>query len=149
MNMIKCMAYARRIAEETAINCHEMTTISGSFMGIKIVVFGNEKECPHFHFYKGIAPEREVPKNKISGGGCICIETSNYFVHGRHTEKLNRKETNALISFLKSPHKLLKEYTNWEYIISEWDQNNPEQKQLPMDLPIPDYRHDMSSVQED
>lgn len=61
---------------------------------------------------------------------------------------MDRKEIDALISFLKSPHKLLKQYTNWEYIISEWDQHNPEQKQLPIDLPIPDYRHDMSSIQE-
>lgn len=126
----------------------EMATVKGGFMSIKIAIYGSEGRYPHFHFYKGIAPEQGISKDRRNGGGCICIETPNYFIHGRHTEKMDRKEIDALISFLKSPHKLLKQHTNWEYIISEWDQNNPEQKQLPIDLPIPDYRHDMSSIQE-
>lgn len=127
----------------------EMAVIKGGFMSIKLAIYGSEGKYPHFHFYKGIAPEKGVPQNKISGGGCICIETANYFIHGRHTEKMDRKEIKALIDFLKSPHKQLTKYTNWEYLVTLWNDNNPEQKQLPIDLPIPDYRHDMDSVQED
>ena len=126
----------------------EMATVKGGFMSIKIAIYGSEGKYPHFHFYKGIASKQGIPKEKRGGGGCICIDSANYFMHGSHTDTMDRKEIDGLIKFLKSPHKLLKEYTNWEYIISEWDQNNPDQKQLPIDLPIPDYKHNMGSIQE-
>ena len=38
----------------------EMVTVKGGFMSIKIAIYGSEGRYPHFHFYKGIAPEQGI-----------------------------------------------------------------------------------------
>lgn len=127
----------------------EMATIKWGFMSIKLAIYGDEGSgYPHFHFYKNLKPEEGVPASYRSGGGCLAIESTNYFVHGGHQEKLDSKEINGLITFLNEKNKTIDSITNWEYIIALWNDNNPEQKQLSMDLPIPDYRSDMDTVQE-
>lgn len=128
---------------------YEMAQVKWGLMSIKLAIYGKEGSYPHFHFYKECAPEKGIPEEKKASGGCLCIESANYFIHGTYTEKMNPKEIEGLIEFLKSPHKSLKKITNWEYIVDEWNQNNPDQKQLPVDLAIPDYRSDMNSIQED
>jgi hypothetical protein len=40
----------------------EMITIEGGFNNIRLAVWSNEgKRPPHFHFYKGVKPEQEIP----------------------------------------------------------------------------------------
>lgn len=81
----------------------EMAQVKWGFMSIKLAIYGKEGSYPHFHFYKECAPEKGIPEEKKAGGGCLCIESANYFIHGTHTEKMNPKEINGLIAFLKSP----------------------------------------------
>lgn len=96
----------------------EMTTIRSGFMSIKLAIYGREGlGYPHFHFYKNLKPESEIPESVRQGGGCLCIESANYFVHGEHTERLTSKEIKGLIKFLKEPNRTLKEISNWEYIL--------------------------------
>lgn len=128
----------------------EMAQVKWGFMSIKLAIYGKEGDgYPHFHFFKGCAPEKGIPENKKNGGGCICIESANYFIHGAHKDTMEPKEIDGLIKFLKAPHKTLKKITNWEYIVDEWNQNNPDSRQLPIDLPIPNYKSNMKSVQKD
>lgn len=126
----------------------EMSAIGGGFCSIKLSVYGNEGSIPHFHFYKGIAPEKGIPQD-VSGGGCICITTPKYFSHGSHEERLTRKEINGMIEFLKSPNKVVKDRTNWKHIIELWNENNPEQIQVDTEAEIPNYMADMPNYTED
>ena len=71
--------------EEVDNICHvshtfcEMATLKWGFCIIKLAVFSDEGMIPHFHFFKGIAPEKSIPKGKIHDGGCICLTSANYF----------------------------------------------------------------------
>lgn len=124
----------------------EFAAVKGGFNSIKLGVFEGEGQIPHFHFYKNRAPEKGIPKDARSGGGCICFETPNYFLHGSHKETMDRKEIKGLIDFLKKKHETLKSVTNWEYMVSLWNDNNPDQKQISMDIPIPEYKSNMRIV---
>ena len=128
---------------------YEMAQVKWGFMSIKLAVYGKEGKYPHFHFYKGCAPEKGIPDEKLNGGGCLCIESANYFIHGTHTEKMSPKEIDGLIEFLRKKNRTFTSITNWEYIVGQWNDNNPDQKQLPVNIDIPDYRSDMNTTQED
>lgn len=138
--------------DEIAKSSHvfsEMGTIKWGFCSIKLAVFSDEGMIPHFHFYKHIAPEKSIPKNKVKGGGCICFKTPNYFTHGSHTEKLGNYEIEELVSFLKKPNKGNPKITNWESLLQLWNEENPEEGyELPEDLEIPEYTGDMETIQE-
>lgn len=125
-------------------NFKGMATVGGGFDSIKLSVYDNEGTIPHFHFYKGIAPENGINYKKRSGGGCICILTAEYFIHGKHNETMKKKEVEDLIKFLKA--KSAMGVSNWKYIIKLWNDNNPNQKQVLIDTPIPEYKHDMKSI---
>lgn len=144
--------YDDKLFEEAVSKSHlfcEMASVKWGFESIKLGVFEDEPgNIPHFHFYRGIAPEKGVPKNARSGGGCICIEKPNYFIHASHKDTMSIKEIKGLIEFLNSPHKSITNITNWEYIISLWNDNNPMRKQVPLNIPIPKYKNDMESVTE-
>ena len=127
----------------------EMATVKWGFMSIKLAIYGKERSgYPHFHFFKGLKPEGGIPDEYRNGGGCLCIESPNYFIHENHVDTLTPKEIKGLIKFLREQNKTFKSISNWEYIIGQWNDNNPEEKQIPMDTPIPDYKSNMSSVQE-
>lgn len=142
--------------EEVERMCHtshtfcEMATLKWGFCSIKLAVFSDEGMIPHFHFFKGIAPEKAIPKDKINEGGCICFESANYFTHGGHKETLKRHECEELVKFLKLPCKNNKKLTNWEMLLSIWNlENDDPKKEILEDLPIPEYKHDMLTIQEE
>lgn len=123
--------------------------IDGGFMGIRLAVCADENtECPHFHFFRNLKPDEEIPKVSISDGGCLAIESPNYLSHGKRTERLNPNEVKGLIRFLKSINKTNTMITNWDYIIDLWNTNNPDQKQLQIGTPLPDYKSIMSTIKE-
>ena len=62
---------------------------------------------------------------------------------------MNPKEIDGLIAFLRKKNRTFTSITNWEYIVGQWNDNNPDQKQLPVNIDIPDYRSDMNTIQED
>lgn len=124
---------------------YEMTTVKGGFESIKIAVFGSEGQIPHFHFYKGCAPERAIPKGKVKGGGCICFMRDRYFIHGNHCDTMNTREIKAMIDFLKGKS-AMGTVTRWKELINLWNTNNPDRPQIPYNTPIPKYTSDMGSI---
>ena len=133
-------------ANESHLFC-EMATVKGGFMSIRLSVFENEGMIPHFHFYKGIAPNKGINKSKRSGGGCICFMEPKYFSHATHDETMTSKEIKGLIEFLKAPHEIIKEISNWKYMLTLWNSENDDKKyQIPMDTPIPEYKSDMENA---
>ena len=127
------------IQEEVFIG--EMAAIKGGFKNVKLAVWGSEGNgYPHFHFYRGVAPNAGIP-NKGQGGGCILFEKPNYFHHKTHTEYLTKRESKELVPFLKAKHET--GGTNWQFILGTWNGANPGMKQFPMDTPIPNYKYDM------
>lgn len=127
----------------------EMAHVKGGFNSIKLGVFEDETgNIPHFHFYKGLKPEGGIPKNARTSGGCICFTTPNYFVHAKHDEKMDKKEIKGLIEFLNKKHESIIDITNWEYMITLWNDNNPLRKQIPINLKIPEYTHNMKSIRD-
>jgi hypothetical protein len=124
----------------------EMAAVKGGFMSIKLAAWGREGNYPHFHFYKGVAPDDGIP-NGGEGGGCILIKKERYFIHGTHQDTMNRDEIEALIKFLNSTHPSLG-VSIWRYIITLWNDNNPNSVQVGLDTPIPPYYHNMPSVRQ-
>lgn len=122
----------------------EMAAVHGGFMEIKLCVWGREGPTPHFHFYKGVSPNQGIP-NDGYGGGCMCIMQPNYFRHASHKDKMKPKEIKGLIKFLNSSMPGGK-LTVWDYIIMTWNGANPEQTQVPINTPIPEYTNNMTSV---
>lgn len=56
----------------------------GRFEDWRICVYGKEGPIPHFHFYPPGYSERE--------GGCIRLDKPEYFNHGTHNYKLDKKK---------------------------------------------------------
>lgn len=44
---------------------------------------------------------KRYSRREKASGGCLCIESANYFIHGTHTEKMSPKEIDGLIAFLR------------------------------------------------
>jgi hypothetical protein len=126
----------------------EMATIKGGFMSIRLTVFEDEGPgYPHFHFYKGIAASnRGIPREKRQFGGCICFKEAAYFAHRKHKETMTPKEIDALIEFLNAKYN--DSMTNWQFMIEMWNSQNDELKPLPSDLPIPEYKSNMPTIQD-
>lgn len=120
-------------------------TAKGGFEGIKLGVYENEGPIPHFHFYKGLKPEGSIPKIYArNGGGCICFKEAKYFIHGKHTEVLTKKECDALNEALRKPYQG-KDITLWQQLINFWNEGNDEKYPIPENLEIPCYKHNMES----
>ena len=124
----------------------EMATIKWGFMSIKLAIYSKEGNYPHFHFYKNLKPEGGIPEKDRYGGGCISIEEPKYFSHATHDETMTSKEIKGLIEFLKDKNKTFDSITNWQYIIGQWNDNNPDQKQLDINISIPEYKSDMEKI---
>lgn len=86
---------------------------------------------PHFHIRDIVTRGREFHC-------CVKILVPEYFVHGKKRDKLNGADKAALIEFLNGPHRRFTEYTNWAYLVNEWNINNSELI-VPDDAPMPDY----------
>lgn len=123
-------------------------TIPGGFSSIRLAIWPSEGDgYPHFHFYKGVAPNKGIPKEKKNGGGCICFESANYFKHDKHVDTMTPQEIRELIKFLKTP---MPEYNGiilWKHMLMSWNANNEDRKQLSLNLEIPEYYSYMPTVQ--
>jgi len=131
-----------------SINNCDCVTISGGFESIKLAVYDKEGTgYPHFHFYHGLKPEGGIPGSKKSGGGCICFKEAAYFTHSNHKDTMDNSEIKSLIKFLNSIYKKEFGITVWQYMITVWNDQNPNCTQLPLDLSIPKYYASMPTVQ--
>ncbi len=69
---------------------------------------------------------------------CIRYESATYFLHGGAKDALNSKEKKGLVAFLRKPYERRPVISNWERIVDQWVDNNPN---VPLDsnLEMPDY----------
>lgn len=126
-------------------NIHQLAAVGGGFKSIRLAVYGKEGMIPHFHFYKEVSPKQGIPEDSDEkDNGCICILEPKYFIHGKHQEKLDKKEMKSLIKFLNEKNET--GTTNWKFMIGLWNSSNPESTQVPYDTPIPEYTYDMENI---
>lgn len=126
---------------------------------IKITVYGDEGNTPHFHFFRN-KDLSNAGNNYSNNGGCICILRARYFSHGTKVIELNSREMKRLKKFLQERWKrsnvdnssnikldLFKGETNWDFVKYLWNTGNPKNK-VPEDLEMPDYKSDMKNHNE-
>lgn len=90
-------------------------------------------KIPHFHYRDKDDWEKFHT--------CIRLDSPEYFHHGNKQDVLSGEQKEELMVFLSSPHRGWKEiqWTNWEYLVYMWGNENPDYTQLDMDFPMPDY----------
>lgn len=86
---------------------------------------------PHFHIW-----DASTKGNKYHT--CIRIDKPEYFHHTGKEDILNHKDKKDLMNFLNSKPKNKRFKTNWEYLVSMWNDNNSK-IQVDEDKSIPDY----------
>lgn len=86
---------------------------------------------PHFHIW-----DAETRGQKFHT--CICIESPEYFHHNGKEDYLNSSMRKELVRFLKGKSKNKRFSSNWEYLVSMWNDNNSKMN-VPEDITIPDY----------
>lgn len=131
IDMNECAEFAEKLQEDLSIKyrenspIYEMAAIAGGFINIRLAIYGNEGNYPHFHFYHN-TPANQGIKNQGYGGGCLMIKEPIYFIHGSHTETLGNDEIEPLLKFLNSKYVNPKiDMTNWQYLVHLWNENNP------------------------
>ena len=108
-------------------------------MGGGLVVYVRSKEMqggniPHFHIFDAATQGKD---RKRGFRTCVEILRPVYFFHEGKRDLLNASMRDELCSVLSAPHKRFTQYTNWDFLINEWNQNNA--VQVPVDTPMPDY----------
>lgn len=73
---------------------------------------------PHFHYRKGIY-DRDLFHT------CIKMENAEYFHHDGNEDVLSKEQQRELIEFLNSKPLKANYDTNWQFLISMWNVNNP------------------------
>lgn len=86
---------------------------------------------PHFHIW-----DYSTRGQKFHT--CIRIDKPEYFHHTGKEDLLNSKMKKELIKFLNSKSRNRRFDTNWEYLISMWNDNNSDEE-IDENQPIPDY----------
>lgn len=86
---------------------------------------------PHFHIL-----DAETRGQKFHT--CISIESPEYFHHTGKEDYLNSSMRKELVRFLKDKSKNKRFSSNWEYLVSMWNDNNSKIN-VPEDIPMPDY----------
>ena len=88
-----------------------LITEKGPLSGMKIAVFSECGEIPHFHVFKNIDNNRDKritgkrTKNKDTFHTCVCFMDNRYFHHPGKTDVFNGKECRALIEILNKKYK--------------------------------------------
>lgn len=88
-------------------------------------------DIPHFHIW-----DKETKGQNFHT--CIKIITPEYFYHTGKENILNNKMKKELIEFLQLPSKNKRYSTNWEYLVSMWNDNNSSIN-IPEDISMPNY----------
>lgn len=87
-------------------------------------------KIPHFHYIK--AHEWNAFHTSIR------IDKAKYFHHGTKQDILNSKQKKELVNFLQAESKNKRFKTNWEYLVSIWNDNNSDTV-IDENIEIPDY----------
>lgn len=86
---------------------------------------------PHFHIW-----DKETRGQNFHT--CVKIITPEYFHHSGKENILNNKMKKELIEFLQLPSKNKRYSTNWEYLVSMWNDNNSNIN-ISEDISMPNY----------
>lgn len=86
---------------------------------------------PHFHIW-----DKETRGQNFHT--CIKIITPEYFHHNGKENILNNKMKKELIEFLQLPSRNKRYSTNWEYLVSMWNDNNSNIN-IPENISMPNY----------
>lgn len=86
---------------------------------------------PHFHIW-----DAETRGQKFHT--CIRIESPEYFHHTGKEDYLNSSMRKELVRFFKDKSKNKRFSSNWEYLVSMWNDNNSKIN-VPEDITMPDY----------
>ena len=86
---------------------------------------------PHFHIWD------KTTKGDVFHT-CIRIDKAEYFHHTGKEDLLNSREKRDLVKFLQSKSKNKRFETNWEYLVSMWNDNNSNIL-IDEDSRMPDY----------
>lgn len=99
----------------------------------KVFVNGSEGNIPHMHIW-------DDKTNGSEFHTCVCLKTIEYFYHSGKESVLSKKQKAALVDFLKSECAKNKRYkTNWEYVLSMWNDNNTDKTQVDEGADVLDY----------
>lgn len=118
----------------------------GSDVGdLELAIWPHDNGLPHVHFYfRGQDMEYAAPNGARPWGGCLCLEHARYFDHGSHRQIMDETQMAMLMGYLLE--RCDADVTNWQRIISLWNESNPGGKQVPITAEIPEYRWNMSST---
>lgn len=86
---------------------------------------------PHFHIW-------DVNTKGKKFHTCIRIDEPKYFHHTGKEDVLNSGDRKDLVMFLNQQPKNKRFKTNWEYLLSMWNDNNSS-VEIDEDIPMPDY----------
>lgn len=86
---------------------------------------------PHFHIW-----DKETRGQNFHT--CVKIIAPEYFHHTGKENILNNKMKKELIEFLQLPSRNKRYSTNWEYLVSMWNDNNSNIN-IPEDTSMPNY----------
>ena len=107
----------------------------GTTNTIEVYVWTNDPgKVPHFHV-------RKYGKNgHYEWETCIRYDSADYFLHGRHKDKLpDKKIAKQLDEMLRQVNpKLRNQTTFWQSCIDQWNLNNSD-VELDPDIEQPDY----------
>lgn len=98
-------------------------------------VYPGEGPVPHFHL---VSKEKEI---------CICLYEPKYFSHGKHKlnpkDRLNNVQREVLNNWMKMANYGDDRLTNWEMLVANWKNNNPDNKRYNIRFPKeqPDYNN--------
>ena len=88
-------------------------------------------KIPHFHIW-------DYSTRGQNFHTCVRIDKPEYFHHTGKEDVLNSKMRKELVKFLTSKSKNKRFDTNWEYLISMWNDNNSD-IQIDEEQEIPNY----------
>lgn len=112
---------------------------------LELAVWSGDIGQPHFHFYlRGQDMEYVAPNGARPWGGCLCLEQAKYFDHGSHRQIIDEGQMESLLAYLSENSD--NGMTNWQRIISLWNESNPGLRQVPLTAEIPAYRWNMVST---
>ncbi len=103
----------------------------GKYDSYYIYIYGNEGPKPYFHIFTGNPSYPEWQS-------CICIASPEYFHHSGKEGMLNASQIKKMVSFLGMKNEDMPDKTNWEIVVFQWNQNNPQWK-ININAPMPDY----------
>ncbi len=138
-NTVKMLAetIADEMREEDGELLLEMAHVVDMSDGLVVYIRSKELQggnTPHFHVFDAASQGKDRNKGFHT---CVEILRPVYFFHEGKRDKLNAQKRNELCSVLSAPHKRFTQYTNWDFLINEWNQNNA--VQVPPETPMPDY----------